>query len=73
MKKIFFVLSIVLFSTYINAQSFKNDTLATHPYWLKLGHYRGATLGDWKSEVDSAEFFYLLQVKQVHLTNLKPL
>lgn len=57
MKKIFFVLSIALFSTYVNAQSFKNDTLATDPYWLKLGHYRGATLGGWKSEVDSAEFF----------------
>ncbi|GAA69870.1 DUF4105 domain-containing protein [Pseudoalteromonas sp. BSi20429] len=57
MKKILFGLLLALFSTYSNAQSIETNTLATHPYWLKLGHYRLATLGDWKSEVDSAEFF----------------
>jgi len=57
MKKILFVLSIALLSACSNAQSIENNTLATHPYWLKLGHYRSATLDDWKSEVDSDEFF----------------
>ncbi|WP_437176728.1 DUF7843 domain-containing protein [Pseudoalteromonas agarivorans] len=37
----------------------KKSTLATHPYWLKLGHYRNTTLGSFKSEVDSAEFFFI--------------
>ena len=31
--------------------------LSEHSYWLKLGHYRPATLTDWKSEVDDAKFF----------------
>ena len=57
MKKILFVLQIVLFSTYSNAKSIEINTLATDPYWLKLGHYRPTTLGGWKSEVDSVKFF----------------
>ena len=57
MKKILFVLLIVLFSTYSNAKSIEINTLATDPYWLKLGHYRPTTLGGWKSEVDSVKFF----------------
>ncbi|MFK3864694.1 Lnb N-terminal periplasmic domain-containing protein [Pseudoalteromonas rhizosphaerae] len=57
MKKILFVLLIVLISTYSNAKSIEINTLATDPYWLKLGHYRPTTLGGWKSEVDSVKFF----------------
>ncbi|MBB1331909.1 DUF4105 domain-containing protein [Pseudoalteromonas sp. SG43-7] len=57
MKKILFVLLIALFSAYSNAKSIEINTLATDPYWLKLGHYRPTTLGGWKSEVDSVKFF----------------
>ncbi|MEL0631766.1 DUF4105 domain-containing protein [Pseudoalteromonas carrageenovora] len=57
MKKIFFTLLVALFSTHLSAKSFDNSALATHPYWLKLGHYRSTTLSNWKSEVDSAGFF----------------
>ncbi|XQF92430.1 DUF4105 domain-containing protein [Pseudoalteromonas espejiana] len=57
MQKILVILLVTLFSTYSNAKSIENNTLATHPYWLKLGHYRNTALGSFKSEVDSAEFF----------------
>ncbi len=57
MKKILFTLLAILFSTHSHAKSIEKSTLATHPYWLKLGHYRNTTLGSFKSEVDSAEFF----------------
>ena len=57
MKKILVILLVTLFSTYSNAKSIENSALATHPYWIKLGHYRSTTLGSWKSEVDSTEFF----------------
>ena len=57
MKKILFTLLAILFSMQSNAKSIEKSTLATHPYWLKLGHYRNTTFRSWKSEVDSAEFF----------------
>ena len=57
MKKILVILLVTLFSTYSNSKSIENSALATHSYWIKLGHYRSTTLGSWKSEVDSTEFF----------------
>lgn len=33
------------------------EMLALQNYWLQLGHYRAATITDWKSEVDSPQFF----------------
>ena len=57
MKNIFLISLITLFSTYSFANKNDHTALATHPYWLKLGHYRQATLSTWKSEVDSPDFF----------------
>lgn len=33
------------------------EALAQQSYWLQLGHYRAATISDWKSEVDNTQFF----------------
>lgn len=45
------------FSIPLFAATHSLDTLAQQSYWLQLGHYRTATITDWKSEVDNALFF----------------
>jgi hypothetical protein len=46
---------IASFPLFASADSL--DDLSKHNYWLQLGHYRTAILSNWKSEVDSEEFF----------------
>lgn len=52
-QALLFVLAILSFPLLASAEK----KLAVQPYWLQLGHYRAAILTEWKSEVDSAQFF----------------
>ncbi|PKG40170.1 Lnb N-terminal periplasmic domain-containing protein [Psychromonas sp. Urea-02u-13] len=47
----------IYFPSSLFATVYSLDNLAQNRYWLQLGHYRTATLSDWKSEVDSHNFF----------------
>ena len=52
-QAVLFVLAILSLPLFASAE--KN--LAVQPYWLQLGHYRAATLTEWKSEIDNTHFF----------------
>ena len=39
------------------------NNLAKQSYWLQLGHYRSAIMSDYKSEVDSEDFFIAIDGK----------
>jgi len=67
----YFILALcAVFPISIFAQVATSNPLASHPYWLKLGHYRQAVLSEWKSEVDSKEFFFAKDGKLNPLTEL---
>lgn len=51
------VFLLTLFSCPLFALSSSIDVIAQQSYWLQLGHYRGAVLSNWKSEVDDHSFF----------------
>lgn len=54
-----------------SAQALDTKALATHPYWLKLGHYLPATLSDYKSTIDSPRFFLSAEGKTSPEAELK--
>lgn len=54
-KIIFFLFCSLSSSLFAFTQS--EGELSNLKYWLKLGHYRTATLSNWKSEVDDNAFF----------------
>ena len=47
------------------------DALAQHSYWLQLNHYRLGQTSQWKSEIDSPEFFLTTQGKRDPLAELQ--
>ena len=55
MFKFLIVASFVLSSSAYSATTIHN--IASHPYWLKLGHYQQSISGSYESEVDSHSFF----------------
>ena len=52
-QAVLFVLAILSLPLFAGAET----NLAVQSYWLQLGHYRSATLTEWKSEIDSTHFF----------------
>ena len=56
-KLLSLLLPAALFSSPSHADSFSKNDIANDPYWLQLGHYRPAVTSEWKSEIDSLEFF----------------
>jgi hypothetical protein len=50
-------LLLACFAHPLSAATHSLDALAQQSYWLQLGHYQAATITDWKSEVDSTQFF----------------
>lgn len=56
-KLLSLLLPTALFSGLSYADAFSKTDIANDPYWLQLGHYRPAVTSEWKSEVDSPEFF----------------
>lgn len=64
-------LASVLFIPAVMAVGTSADSLASHPYWLQLGHYRRAMISDWKSEIDTDTFFIAQDGKRDPLAELQ--